>query len=184
MYELIAFIVLSIPILYVSRTSLRAPGSHGFYRFFAWELILGLIVLNFRLWFRDPFSWNQLVSWALLLICLITLIFGVRSLVERGQAVAQRAGEPQLLAFEKTSRLVIDGVYRYIRHPLYSSLLSTTITATSPIEQHSTACTASSIFFFSSSEKNWSAFFIALAPGNSQIHREEPCGRDRRASII
>ena len=31
--------------------------------------------------------------------------------------------EPQLLAFEKTSTLVTTGIYRYIRHPLYSSLL-------------------------------------------------------------
>ena len=30
--------------------------------------------------------------------------------------------EPQLLAFEKTSTLVTTGIYRYIRHPLYSSL--------------------------------------------------------------
>ena len=31
--------------------------------------------------------------------------------------------EPQLLAFEKTSTLVTSGIYLYIRHPLYSSLL-------------------------------------------------------------
>ena len=41
----------------------------------------------------------------------------------RGKPVEQRAGEPQLLAFEKTSTLVTDGIYAYIRHPLYSSLL-------------------------------------------------------------
>ncbi len=34
-----------------------------------------------------------------------------------------REGEPQLLAFEKTSQLVTSGIYHYIRHPLYSSLL-------------------------------------------------------------
>ena len=35
----------------------------------------------------------------------------------------QRQAEPQLLAFEKTTTLVNTGIYHYIRHPLYSSLL-------------------------------------------------------------
>ena len=35
--------------------------------------------------------------------------------------------EPQLLAFEKTSTLVTTGIYHYIRHPLYSSLLLLTL---------------------------------------------------------
>ena len=54
---------------------------------------------------------------------MIPLIFGVRSLTSRGKPVAQREAEPQLLAFEKTSALVTSGIYHYIRHPLYSSLL-------------------------------------------------------------
>jgi protein-S-isoprenylcysteine O-methyltransferase Ste14 len=32
-------------------------------------------------------------------------------------------GDPNLLAFEKTTQLVTSGIYAYIRHPLYSSLL-------------------------------------------------------------
>jgi protein-S-isoprenylcysteine O-methyltransferase Ste14 len=43
--------------------------------------------------------------------------------VARGKPVKQREAEPQLLAFEKTSTLVTTGIYHYIRHPLYSSLL-------------------------------------------------------------
>jgi protein-S-isoprenylcysteine O-methyltransferase Ste14 len=123
MIELIAFVVLSIPIVYISRASLDHPRSHGFYRFFAWEYILGLAVLNYDVWFRDPFSWHQVISWVLLIAACVPLYFGVRMLVSRGQAVAARAGDPSLLAFEKTSALVTTGIYRYIRHPLYSSLL-------------------------------------------------------------
>jgi protein-S-isoprenylcysteine O-methyltransferase Ste14 len=37
--------------------------------------------------------------------------------------VKHRQTEPQLLAFEKTTTLVNTGIYHYIRHPLYSSLL-------------------------------------------------------------
>lgn len=123
MEKLIAFIVLSAVIAYISRASLLNPRSHGFYRFFAWEAILALFLLNVQAWFRDPFSWNQLLGWFLLIVSLVPLIFGVRSLVARGKPVQQREGQPELLAFEKTSTLVTDGIYRYIRHPLYSSLL-------------------------------------------------------------
>ena len=123
MYKLLAFFILSIGIIYISRASLQAPRSHGFYRFFAWEFMLALLLLNIDVWVRNPFSWYQIVSWFLLLVCLVPLALGIRSLVLQGKPVAQREAEPQLLAFEKTSTLVTSGVYHYIRHPLYSSLL-------------------------------------------------------------
>jgi protein-S-isoprenylcysteine O-methyltransferase Ste14 len=123
MLELLAFLVLSTGILYISRASLRAPRSHGFYRFFAWESVLALFLLNVDVWFQDPFSWHQLISWCLLVACMVPLILGIRALTSRGKPVTQRETEPQLLAFEKTSSLVTSGIYHYIRHPLYSSLL-------------------------------------------------------------
>jgi protein-S-isoprenylcysteine O-methyltransferase Ste14 len=123
MFKVIAFVILSIGLVYISRSSLRAPRSHGFYRFFVWEFIVALVLLNIDVWFRAPGSWHQLISWFLLIVCLVPLIVGVRSLTARGKPVKQRDAEPQLLSFEKTSQLVTSGVYRYIRHPLYSSLL-------------------------------------------------------------
>ncbi len=123
MLNLIAFLIVSAGLIYISRASLRAPRSHGFYRFFAWECILALFLLNIDVWFQTPLAWHQLISWLLLILCLVPLILGVRTLRSRGQPTAQRAGEPQLLAFEKTSSLVTSGIYHYVRHPLYSSLL-------------------------------------------------------------
>jgi protein-S-isoprenylcysteine O-methyltransferase Ste14 len=123
MSGLFAFLILSIPILVISRASLRQPGSHGFYRFFAWEFILALIILNIPAWLRDPWSWHQIISWLLLFGCLIPLYFGVRLMMSRGKPAARREGSPELLAFEKTTELVTTGVFHYIRHPLYSSLL-------------------------------------------------------------
>ncbi|HNP71299.1 MAG TPA: methyltransferase [Kouleothrix sp.] len=123
MFQLIGFVTCSAGLVYLSRASLRAPRSHGFYRFFAWECILALVVLNLPAWFAAPFAWYQLLSWLLLLACLIPLGFGIRTLRAYGQPAAARAAEPQLLAFEKTTRLVTRGIYGYIRHPLYSSLL-------------------------------------------------------------
>lgn len=122
MFKFVAFLVSSASLIYLSRASLRAPRSHGFYRFFAWEFIVALFLLNVDVWFDDPFSWHQLVSWFLLIVCVVPLAFGIHALVTKGKPVERRANERQLLAFEKTSTLVTTGIYRYIRHPLYSSL--------------------------------------------------------------
>lgn len=123
MWKLILFSLISLPIIYISRLSLRQPNSHGFYRFFAWETILVLFLLNMDFWFRDPFVWHQIISWTLLFASLVPLGFGVQGLRARGQPTVKREGDPSLLAFEKTTQLVTSGIYHYIRHPLYSSLL-------------------------------------------------------------
>jgi protein-S-isoprenylcysteine O-methyltransferase Ste14 len=116
------FIAGSAVIVYVSRASLLAPRSHGFYRFFAWETILVLTVLNLDHWFDNPFAWYQLISWFLLIVALFLVIHGVRLLKQMGKQNAQRDDSP-MLEFEKTTTIVTAGAYRYIRHPLYSSLL-------------------------------------------------------------
>ena len=112
----------SAGIVFISRHSLLKPRSHGFYRFFAWEILLGMFLLNGAGWFRDPLAWYQLVSWALLIISLGLVIEGLRLLREIGKRSAARQ-EPSLLGLEKTSHLVTIGLYRSIRHPLYSSLM-------------------------------------------------------------
>ena len=114
MIETIIFAFGSFVIVWVSITSLRQPGSHGFYRFFAWEIILGLFVINLRSWFVNPFSWNQIISWILLVMCLIPIVYGVFLLRTIGKPTDQ---------LEKTTHLVTKGIYQYIRHPLYASLI-------------------------------------------------------------
>lgn len=125
MLLLLVFIIGSAVIVYVSRASLlaqRAPHSHGFYRFFAWETILALAVLNLEHWFAHPFAWYQLISWSLLIVSGFLVIHGVRLLQQKGKQDAQRDDSP-MLAFEKTTAIVMVGAYKHIRHPLYSSLL-------------------------------------------------------------
>jgi protein-S-isoprenylcysteine O-methyltransferase Ste14 len=120
--KLTIFLLATAGLIYVSRASLAVPGSHGFYRFFAWEAILGLALLNIDVWLRNPFSWHQLISWILLVASAILVIAGVRLLRQMGKPDAQRDDVP-MVAFEKTTTLVTTGTYGYIRHPLYSSLL-------------------------------------------------------------
>lgn len=122
MTQWILFVAGSVVLVGISWKSLHKPGSHGFYRFLAWESMLGLLLVNVKFWFVNPFSWNQLIAWFLLIVCLIPLAFGVHSLRTRGKPTSQREGDSSLLAFEKTTLLVTSGIYHYIRHPLYSSL--------------------------------------------------------------
>jgi protein-S-isoprenylcysteine O-methyltransferase Ste14 len=120
--KLALFLVASASFAYLSRASLRVPASHGFYRFFAWESILVLFLLNIDVWFRNPFSLTQLISWFLLLVSGFLVLHGVYLLRHLGRAEEERRDVP-LMSFEKTTTLVTVGAYRYIRHPLYSSLL-------------------------------------------------------------
>jgi protein-S-isoprenylcysteine O-methyltransferase Ste14 len=120
--KVVLFLVATAGLAYLSRASLLAPRSHGFYRFFAWEVILVLILLNVDAWFRDPFSWHQIISWCLLLVSLFLVLHGVHLLRQIGKPDKQR-NDALLVGFEKTTTLVTVGAYRYIRHPLYSSLL-------------------------------------------------------------
>lgn len=122
-FKLFAFIVLSAVLIAISRASLRKPGSHGFYRFFAWEFILVLVLLNLDAWFREPLSARQLVSWFFLLVSLGLVISGVYALRAYGNPSEKRAEQAGLIGIEKTTSLVTAGIYKYIRHPLYSSLL-------------------------------------------------------------
>lgn len=123
MVKILIFAVLSVPLVYVSRASIRVPRSHGFYRFFAWEFILALVLLNIEHWFRDPLSVHQLVSWFLLASTFVPAVPGIRLLITEGRPEGQRSDDVPLVGIEKTTRLVTTGVFSYIRHPLYCSLL-------------------------------------------------------------
>ncbi len=117
----IIFIVLgSLIFIIYSRHYLTNPRIHGFYRFFGWEITLLLIVLNLPRWFTDPYSARQIVSWTLLSLSIILAITGFIHLVRRGKPRG---------SFEDTTTIVATGMYQYIRHPLYASLILFTLGA-------------------------------------------------------
>lgn len=115
----------TLALLWVSRKPLRQPGSHGFYRFFSWEAILLLFALNRRPWGETPLAPHQLASWPLLLASIALVVLGLLALKRNGEANRQR-DDGGLYEFEKTTTLVTSGIFRYIRHPMYASLLALT----------------------------------------------------------
>ena len=122
MFHIALFTVISIVLISFSRKVLQKPKSHGFYRFFAFEAILGLLVLNEPFWFDEPASILHLISWFLLIL---SVIFVVSALIlfKRFGGNNERQDAPENFAFENTANLVEDGLYRFVRHPMYSSLL-------------------------------------------------------------
>lgn len=123
MTEILALLIGTAVNLWLSRRALRKPGAHGFYRFFAWQAILCLLILNHEPWGTDPYSPHQFASWLLMLLSIALVFYGARQLVSHGRA-AEARGDPSLYAFEKTTQLVTSGIYAYIRHPMYASLLA------------------------------------------------------------
>lgn len=93
--------------------SIRHKRYHGIPRFFAFESIYLLILLNLKVWFHDPFSLNQIISWTLLILSAFSGIAGYLLLKEKGKSSGN---------FENTTVLVKAGIYSLIRHPLYLSL--------------------------------------------------------------
>jgi len=94
--------------------SIKHKRYHGIARFFAFESIFILFLLNYKAWFHDPFSPLHILSW-------ILLIFSIYP-VTAGFILLKKAGKPKG-NFEDTTVLVRSGIYSYIRHPLYLSVL-------------------------------------------------------------
>jgi protein-S-isoprenylcysteine O-methyltransferase Ste14 len=122
MDKVILFIALSLPVIYLSKRSLFDIKSHGFPRFFSWECIVALVVANYKFWFAEPLSVHQIISWILLVIAAYMVVAGVVLLRKASKPGVVRVDD-KLFKFEKTTELVTSGIFKYIRHPLYSSLV-------------------------------------------------------------
>jgi protein-S-isoprenylcysteine O-methyltransferase Ste14 len=112
--NLIALITGTVCILIFSWfLSIKYKRYHGIARFFAFESVFILVLLNYKVWFTNPFSIHQIFSWILLILSAYVVI--------DGYLLLKRKGKPDS-NFENTSQLVTSGVYGYIRHPLYLSV--------------------------------------------------------------
>lgn len=122
MEKLLIFLLLSVPLIIISWRTLFNIKTHGFYRFFGWECILWLLINNYKFWFINPFGLKQIISWLFLMYSGILILFGIYQLIKLGKPLESR-DEKQLFNMEKTTKLVDDGIYKYIRHPIYGSLI-------------------------------------------------------------
>jgi protein-S-isoprenylcysteine O-methyltransferase Ste14 len=120
--RVLIFIVMTIFFLKVSWRPLHNPRSHGFYRFFVFEGVLVLFLLNVPFWFHDPVSLRQALSLGLLFGALFCVLRAVRLLKGKGGRRPADAN-PENLSFENTAHLVTEGIFARIRHPMYTSLL-------------------------------------------------------------
>jgi protein-S-isoprenylcysteine O-methyltransferase Ste14 len=120
--QLMVFSGLVAVLVWLCRHQLRNPRCHGFYRFFAFAGIAWLLVYRVEYWHDDLTAAQQLISSLLMLLSLGMIIASVLEFRLRG---GQRETSKPLenFEFENTGNLVTTGVYRYIRHPMYTSLL-------------------------------------------------------------
>ena len=112
--KFIIFAVITIVSILLHRKALTNYKSHGFFRFFVFECILALLLLNTEFWFYKPFSLFQIISWLLLILSLAIAVHGFYLLHEMGKPKR---------GIEDTTVLVRRGIFRLIRHPLYFSLI-------------------------------------------------------------
>jgi protein-S-isoprenylcysteine O-methyltransferase Ste14 len=122
MIKFIIFGFLSILVIILSWRSLFNLKSHGFYRFLSWECMIWLLSCNYKFWFTDPFGIRQLLSWTFLIVSAFMILAGVIMMRKIGKPARDR-NDKTLYRFEQTSQLVDRGIFNYIRHPLYASLL-------------------------------------------------------------
>lgn len=113
--KLLLFFGLSGIAVIASLHAWRTHQTYGFFRFLAFETLALLVVRNAPTWFREPFSVSQTVSWVILA--------GSTALAAHGLYLLRVAGRAQARLMEDTLTLVEDGAYRYVRHPMYASLI-------------------------------------------------------------
>jgi len=120
--QILVFIIATVSLIIISWQSLHNPSHHGFYRFFAFEYVVILIIINVPFWFLNLFSLLQIISWLFLVLSLFVVLSGFYILKKKGE-YEKRDIKSANYEFEDTVNLVDTGIYKYIRHPMYSSLI-------------------------------------------------------------
>jgi protein-S-isoprenylcysteine O-methyltransferase Ste14 len=113
--QLIIFIAGTVLLILFSWfVSIRERRYHGIPRFFVFEGLLLLGLFQWPAWFKDPLAIKQILSW---LFLLTSIYYVIASVILYHKHTRHGAN------FENSTKLVTSGLYKYIRHPMYASLL-------------------------------------------------------------
>lgn len=176
----VAFVVISVGLVAFSWRTFKSLRAHGLYRFFGFEFLAAVILYNAPRWIADPLSLRQCASWLFGLSSIGMAIEGFRLLRLVGKPVAESSTKTNL-AFENTTHLVTVGAYRWIRHPLYTSLLSLALCAylKNPSSVASQCLTVGAVAFFLATalveeKENLARFGAEYADYMKRTHRFVP----------
>ena len=112
--KIVIFVIIALLIFIKFRPELRSVTTHGFYVFFAFESLLALIFVNMYFSAVHVVLLYQIISWIFLVVSAFIAISGFYNLKKYGKPDDE---------WENTTLLINRGIFRYIRHPLYSSLI-------------------------------------------------------------
>lgn len=120
MWQIFVFFLGALAIAASSFRHFSNPESYGFFRTLALLALWAVLTISLPWWFRNALSARQIVSWVVLTAGLILGISSfLRLLAARNHGtVTSRAGPSG-----QPSQLVTSGPYRFIRHPLYASMI-------------------------------------------------------------
>lgn len=108
------FLAMTGPIAFISWLAFKHRALLGISRFISYELTILLVVWNLEHLFFRPLSALGLCSWVLLSASLWLAVVGMLTIARLGKAE---------LIIDGTTRLITQGVFEYVRHPLYASVL-------------------------------------------------------------
>ncbi len=114
MLILLFFVATLVFAYYTWRYAIVVPRRQGPYRFVAFEGITAIVLINYPQWFVDVWSPLQIISFAALAISVCLALVSYVQLKLQGKPDGH---------FEYTTELVTTNLYRWIRHPMYGSLL-------------------------------------------------------------
>jgi protein-S-isoprenylcysteine O-methyltransferase Ste14 len=144
MLKIVIFFIFSLIIVKISWPDILNIHSRKFYRFFAIEFLFLLILVNCGYWLKNPFTIFRMITWIILGGSLLLAGYGIYLLLQGGKprsggnietntnmktsGIYKYIRHPLyssriLLGIETTTSLVTSGIYKYIRHPLYTSLI-------------------------------------------------------------
>ena len=87
----ILFLLISLPVIFFSFRSIIRPHTHGFVRFFGWEIMIWIYLTVKPFWFVNIFTFHQIISWILLAISVFFAVKGFLNLLIKGKPSKERS---------------------------------------------------------------------------------------------